>query len=588
MIEFIKNLKIKNKFLLLTAVIVTGFAAFGYFAYDTSSLVKVSGPLYEEVVQQKDLIADILPPPEYLVESYLVVHQLVEESDPTRTSSLQTKSKALRADYEQRHEYWTKNLPEGKIKQTLVETSYASGMKFLELQDNEFMAAIRRDDKREAKALLLGPLREAYEQHRAAIDEVVRLAVEESKRIEEKTANIIDQRTIVMISFAIGIICVVSLLAFFFARIIRTPIQDMVLQIEKADLSSQFNSSRPDEIGELQRSFDKFVGSIREVVVKASEASLAVASAVAEISSSVEEMAAGTTEQSQQANEVSGAVEEMAKTVADNSRNALDAVETAKKARTAAEQGGKVVDETVAGMKRIAEVVRRSAETVHELGKSSESIGAITGVIDDIADQTNLLALNAAIEAARAGEQGRGFAVVADEVRRLAERTTKATKEITAMIKKIQNDTKGAVSSMEQGTHQVNDGIALADKAGASLREIVAISQSVTEMISSIAAASEEQSSASEQIRNNAHAIAGVSNESSTAIQQVALAANDLNKLTENLRELLSHFKIGAAAGYGKPAPKAPVPKANWKKSNIPKSHVTIQADGRFVEENAQ
>ena len=171
-------------------------------------------------------------------------------------------------------------------------------------------------------------------------------------------------------------------------------------------------------------------------------------------------------EQTSQASEVASAVEEMTKTIMENSKNASVAADTAKQARVSAEAGGKVVDDTVHGMKRIAGVVNKSAETVKELGKSSDQIGEIIGVIDDIADQTNLLALNAAIEAARAGEQGRGFAVVADEVRKLAERTTKATKEIAGMIKKIQADTTGAVQSMEEGTQEVERGIELADKAG--------------------------------------------------------------------------------------------------------------------------
>ncbi|NUN70992.1 MAG: methyl-accepting chemotaxis protein, partial [Bacteroidetes bacterium] len=277
-----------------------------------------------------------------------------------------------------------------------------------------------------------------------------------------------------------------------------------------------------------------------------SQAVEATASASTQISSSTEEMAAGSQEQSSQSGEVASAVEEMTKTIAENSRNAHHAVETAREARRAAEQGGKVVEGTVDGMKRIAEVVLRSAATVNELGRSSEQIGEIIAVIDDIADQTNLLALNAAIEAARAGEQGRGFAVVADEVRKLAERTTKATKEIAAMIKRIQNDTTGAVESMELGTREVNSGIALADKAGASLKEIVTISQTVTDMITQIASASEQQSSTSVQISKNVEAISAVAAETAAGTQQVARAAEGLNQLTEDLQKLITRFRIEA------------------------------------------
>jgi methyl-accepting chemotaxis protein len=195
-------------------------------------------------------------------------------------------------------------------------------------------------------------------------------------------------------------------------------------------------------------------------------------------------------------------------------------------------------------MNRIASVVNQSAQTVRALGKSSDQIGEIIGVIDDIADQTNLLALNAAIEAARAGEQGRGFAVVADEVRKLAERTTKATKEIAGMIKQIQSETIGAVSAMEEGTKEVENGKMLADKAGISLREIVDVSQKVTDMVAQIAAASEQQSSASEQISKNVEAISSVTGQTASGTQQIARAAEDLNRLTENLQQLVGRFKL--------------------------------------------
>jgi methyl-accepting chemotaxis protein len=236
----------------------------------------------------------------------------------------------------------------------------------------------------------------------------------------------------------------------------------------------------------------------------------------------------------------------MASTISENSENANRTSTTAKRAKEAAEQGGNVVEQTVKSMKNIAEVVRKSSSTVQELGHSSNQIGEIVSVIDDIADQTNLLALNAAIEAARAGDQGRGFAVVADEVRKLAERTTKATKEIATMIKKIQADTHGAVTAMEEGTTKVDEGIRQADKAGDSLRDIVQISQEVTDMINQIVAASEQQAKASEQISRNIEAIRTTTEQTAQGTQQIARSSEDLNSLTERLHRLLIRFKLSA------------------------------------------
>jgi methyl-accepting chemotaxis protein len=349
---------------------------------------------------------------------------------------------------------------------------------------------------------------------------------------------------VLVLIFGIGLVIVN-------ARNLTKDIQEIKISIDNADLNTQFNSDRQDEMGQLKNSFDRFVSSIRDTLIQVSETATSVASASAQISSSTEEMAAGSQEQTTQSEEIARAVEQMAKSIAVNSENAAEAANTAEKAKSAAEQGGKVVLDTVSEMKQIANVVRESAGTIQNLGKSSDQIGEIIGVIEHIADQTNLLALNAAIEAARAGEQGRGFAVVADEVRKLAEQTTKATKQIAEMIQQIQSDSHGAVVTMANATKKVDEGIVLADCAGVSLHEIVEISQKVTHMVSQIAVANEEQSTTSEQISRNMEAIASVTQQTSSGTQQIARAAEDLNRLTEALQHLVNQFSLTAQKEQG-------------------------------------
>jgi len=195
-------------------------------------------------------------------------------------------------------------------------------------------------------------------------------------------------------------------------------------------------------------------------------------------------------------------------------------------------------------MQQVSEAVVQAATIITTLGRSSDQIGAIVRVIEDIADQTNLLALNAAIEAARAGEQGRGFAVVADEVRKLAERTTKATKEIGDMIRQIQQDTKSAVASMDEGTNQVGHGVELANKTGEALFQIHSMINSTAGMIQQIASAAEEQSNATRQIAGDLEAMSQTTRQTSSGIADSAQACHELSTLANDLQRTVSVFKV--------------------------------------------
>jgi methyl-accepting chemotaxis protein len=251
-------------------------------------------------------------------------------------------------------------------------------------------------------------------------------------------------------------------------------------------------------------------------------------------------------EQNEMITQISAAVEEMSASVVGVASNSAAAAKSAANSGDVAVRGGDVVSQTIAGMETISTAVNSTSESVTELGKRGEQIGAIIEVINDIADQTNLLALNAAIEAARAGEHGRGFAVVADEVRKLAERTTIATQEVSESIRLIQNETGDAVSQMSEGTKQVCEGVEKATMAGESLEQIVAGAEEVRVMIESIAATAEEQSAVAEQISQSIQNVSSVSNQVGEGTAQAAQAGEQLSIKAEQLLGLIGKFQVQA------------------------------------------
>jgi methyl-accepting chemotaxis protein len=319
-------------------------------------------------------------------------------------------------------------------------------------------------------------------------------------------------------------------------------------KFSQGDLTISVKPERKDDnIAMLYESFNQTVKKIRNMIQSVTEAVQATASASNQISASSEEMATGVQEQNVQTAEVASGIEEMTKTILQTANNSVRASESAKNANDQANIGVGKVAENKAGMEKIITSSKNTGKIIASLAGKTDQIGEITQVIDDIADQTNLLALNAAIEAARAGEQGRGFAVVADEVRKLAERTTKATKEIAETIKAIQSEAKEADASMKEAEEFVNAGMELTNSVEKSLKEILESADDVTLQIQQVATASEEQSTTAEQIGRNIESISTVANQSATSTQQIARAAEDLNQLTEGLQRLIAQFKIDSS-----------------------------------------
>jgi len=321
-------------------------------------------------------------------------------------------------------------------------------------------------------------------------------------QVEQSTGTV---ETILLVLGLAGLIIGV-LVAWGITRSIRRPLNttvDAIGRIAAGDLTVRVPEHGTSEIGMLAGAVNRMADDMNGVLVALVQASNHLASASAELVAQADQMACGAEEVSAQTQAVATASEEMAATAHDIAANCTLAADSSRTANERAATGANIIRQTVDGMQRIADKVRRSSDGVANLGVRSEQIGQIVSTIEDIADQTNLLALNAAIEAARAGEQGRGFAVVADEVRALAERTAKATHEITGMIRSIQQEIGNAVKAMEEGVTEVSSGTERACQSSDALEEIVRQIEAMTNQVNQIAVASEQQNATTVEITNN-------------------------------------------------------------------------------------
>jgi len=590
------NRSIASRLILSFTVIIVGFLASTVFMFNTLNLLKVNGPLYRQIIAGKDLIADVLPPPDYIIETYLIAFELRESiGNPAEVQRLTDYlQNTLRKQYDERHDYWVRDtlfLPgEDAIRVPMLEGSYEAALDFYNTLESEFLPAVRDGDKARADSLMTGKLKSFYEEHRRNIDTVVKLSTEKNLRLESEANRLEKINTGLSLVASIAAIIICFIMTFFLIKDIVRPLRatvDMLRNISsgEGDLTQSLTVNSRDETGEMARYFNLTLEKLRILLqaVKNGTEDLSVTGAqlssnmqettvsINQIQTSIQSVLQETINQSASVVETNATMERITQTIA--SLNSHIEHQSASVIQSSA-----AIEQMLANIASVTSTLVKNSEEMNELssisGQGRDDMGAvstsildiakesdvlleISGIIQDIASQTNLLAMNAAIEAAHAGESGRGFAVVADEIRKLAESSGSQAKTVSSVLIKI----KDSIGQITNGTgklltqyetidtriHLVADREQVIrnamDEQSAGSNEILSAIGQLTEITEKVKSGSGEMLGGSREVILESKNLGRVTEVVSQHMQEMAQRAEDIIQAVHSVNDKSIHNK---------------------------------------------
>ena len=539
---------------------ILGLLVFIALAFYAINQVRINGPVYDKLKANDDLKADILPPPLYAVDAFAAANAafvaMSNNETELRDKRLAEVSKA-EAAFKAQAEYWKKNIHADTMSGPFQEV-IKSNENFYREFDKNYVPAIKVGAAEAIKPL--GDLAAAFEVNKLRVNSLVAELEKEIVKSKESTNLLLK---IILAALALLGLLILALIWFFGIRQAKA-IESAVMRLEDDGQQNQMAVlNLLDEMGDLADgdltvraevrenitgaiadSINYTIDSLRDLVTGINRASEQVNTATGQAQATSVSLLTAAEKQARQITETTDAVSNMTRSILEVSTNASQASQVAQRSLQAATQGSQAVQNTIAGMNDIREQIQETSKRIKRLGESSQEIGEIVELISDITEQTNILALNAAIQAASAGEAGRGFTVVAEEVQRLAERSSEATKQIGAIVKTIQTDTHSAVAAMEKSTEGVVEGARLSDAAGKALTEIETVSNNLARLIQSISAATEAQTQVASTVTKNMQQIQEITSQTTEGTKLTAESVGQLTKLAEELRDSVSGFKL--------------------------------------------
>ncbi len=446
-------------------------------------------------------------------------------------------------------QYWkaylaSKLTPEEKRLTQQFDTAYTA---LLQQGIAPVITALQQDQMQEANRLLLTQLIPLFKSTNEIAAKLFRLQLDvaqEEYQLAEQTNRSITTTMVLVMVFGMGINLILAIVTIGgIGRGVRQ-ISQNAQQLAAGDLTVRIRYEAQDELAQIATAFNQMGEQFHTMMQQLNTATQQLTATANQSATITQKTNAGILQQQSETDQVATAMNEMSATVQEVANSAAHAAESARRANQESNNGKKVINQTIQAIEHLAKEVERAAGVIHTLEQNSESIGSVLDVIRSIAEQTNLLALNAAIEAARAGEQGRGFAVVADEVRTLASRTQQSTAEIQKMIEQLQSGASKAVEVMELSRREATAGVQQVMQAGQSLDTIAQAVSTINDMNTQIASAAEEQSAVAEEINRNIYNISQVADQTTQGAQQSAAASEQLAGLAKQLKGLIEQFRL--------------------------------------------
>lgn len=523
--------------------------------------VKVTGPIHNNLVELSDLRADVLPPPLSALGSWAILNEAnlaAKAGDIAKRDANLEQAVKLKKDFLVRAAYWRASLKDKELR-NLMEATITSGVTYYQIVNNEYEPALRSGGKIDVEKPLLA-LEAAYVAHKKAATEFLNLLETRNDNLIYSSNRLVDIYTVVFIALALGILVFMYVLG-------RRLMASVVSATGKLELDSQNNQEAIlnllDEMGDLADGdltvkaqvtesitgaiadcINYTIASLRDLVTNINRATEQVNKATGQAQSTSSSLLAAAEQQTKQIADTSTAVTDMTRSILQVSSNASQAAQVAQRSLQAATQGALAVRNSITGMNEIRTQIQETSKRIKRLGESTQEISEIVELISDITEQTNILALNAAIQAASAGEAGRGFTVVAEEVQRLAERSSEATKQISAIVKTIQTDTGGAVAAMEKSTEGVVEGARLSDAAGQALNEIETVTNNLAQLIQAISTATAAQTEVASTVSRNMKQIQSITTQTTDGTKQTAQSVGQLTSLAAELSNSVAGFKL--------------------------------------------